>query len=861
MKGLRRLGIVLGIFLLVLLIGMFCVSFIFEKQIANAVLKGLNANLKEELYVEQFDLSLFSGFPNAAVNLTGVQLPGSIDNSGLLIEAEKLSLKFGLASLFSKRIRVRSIIIDDGAMLVYINRKGEASYNVFQTSDQEKDSEAPFALSLKECILKDIELIYIDEPSKIEASWNIDNLDLAGQFSNDQFSMKSTADFSSGFIETEDGRYLAGKKVGYIADIDIDLKKGEYIFREAELLVDKNSYTLKGEVLDQETYKDVDLEFEGDDESLASVVSLLPAQVQKRFGDFDSDGQFFFKGNILGKYSPTENPAVNFEFGLNNGKISSKLLDYDLKNVSFTAKFDNGEDRTNAKSAFEIPNFVGYLKRELIEFDLRVSDLDDPKVVLNFDGTLPMAGIHGLIGIEGINGGSGEIEITELNINGRYADMIDTRNVYRVSSSGNIEFDDASLKINGEKMSVDRGTVLIDDNDLTVEDLKIEGAGSEIILAGSIQNALPVLLADSLNTKSAELKFNGSLNARNMDFDRLAALGALQVDESDVGEKVLDSLKSEKIIKRERLTKLLDGAFDMEIEEFNYNKIEGENFKGRLAFDNNKLQLLNLGLDGMNGKIQINGDVNFKEESMLEATIDCIDLDIKELFRQCEDFGQEVLMAKHVKGRLNSKVFVDAFWDEEGNFLTDKLYVLSDLTLNDGELKDFKMLESFSTFVKAKDLGKVQFTETKNQFGIINQTLYIPTMFIQTTAMNLIISGKQEFDYDMEYLLKVNAGQVLWNKIKPFSKRLKPKKAKKKGFINVYVTVDGDIDEYDFKTGKKLYNERLAPYNSTFNRIRTDLQRKLNVNSIVEDSDWDDDSNAPDIEFDPGDQEELDMGN
>ena len=47
----------------------------------------------------------------------------------------------------------------------------------------------------------------------------------------------------------------------------------------------------------------------------------------------------------------------------------------------------------------------------------------------------------------------------------------------------------------------------LEDNQLLINDIKLEGAGTELILRGKAFNVIPVLFADSINSKNAELEF------------------------------------------------------------------------------------------------------------------------------------------------------------------------------------------------------------------------------------------------------------------------------------------------------------------------------------------------------------------
>jgi hypothetical protein len=76
-------------------------------------------------------------------------------------------------------------------------------------------------------------------------------------------------------------------------------------------------------------------------------------------------------------------------------------------------------------------------------------------------------------------------------------------------------------------------------------------------------------------------------------------------------------------------------------------------------------------------------------------------------------------------------------------------------------------------------------------------------MFVQSNALNLTLSGEHAFNNAIDYNIKVNAGQVLTNKLKRHNPRLAPKPARKKGFFNLYYAVKGTTDNPTYKTAKR----------------------------------------------------------
>ena len=96
----------------------------------------------------------------------------------------------------------------------------------------------------------------------------------------------------------------------------------------------------------------------------------------------------------------------------------------------------------------------------------------------------------------------------------------------------------------------------------------------------------------------------------------------------------------------------------------------------------------------------------------------------------------------------------------------------------------------------------MKFTNMQNYLEVSNQRLYIPVMFIQSNALNMSLSGVHTFNNDIDYKIKINAGQTVMNRVKKHDPDLDPLPAEK-GWFNLFYTIVGNVDVYDMKRGKK----------------------------------------------------------
>ncbi|HFA49688.1 MAG TPA: hypothetical protein ENJ95_11815 [Bacteroidetes bacterium] len=835
-KFFKKTLIGLAAAMLVLLLAAVVIAAFFQDAVGKKLIAEINKQLETELKVGGFELSLIKDFPNATASLHDVVVTGKF-GAGLL-EAQDMAFHFRLLSLFSSQVKVRSVGISDGALYVHIDKRGKGNFEIFKPT--ETTSESNFNISLKKAKLDNIELSYQDDKLRQEIRVQVEEAVFSGELSNKKYNLHSTAKLASNFIDLKDTRYFAGKKWGYDADIFVDLEQGQYDFKKVKVLVEDNIINLTGAIKKEKSHTFFDLVATTDDADLGSVIALLPEKQLQLLGGFSSRGKFHFSMDILGKLSAHESPSIESTLIMKDGQLAHPMLKEPMKEVSFEAGFTNGAGNSMQTSFFEIKNFKGYLHHELLTMHLKIEDFDDPFVDFQADGALPVGYLYDFFDHPGISGGDGEIEISDLDISGLYRDMVSTNHIFDVDMSGELEFDDASLKINGEEMTADKGKLIFKDNLISLEELKLEGTGGDIRFDGKIQNLLPVLFADSINSKDAKLIFSGEMYAGEMDLAKLRKMGDVPFDEGTLEEEVFDSLNTKKYERREHITDFLLGNFSAKVDRFNYNKIKGKNFNGQLVFNDSKMRVQG-NADGMDGRFAVDGTVFFQKEPHIEAKVSGDKIDVKKFFYQTENFGQDFLRHEHIEGNMNTKLLIHAYWDSTGVFISDKLHVWAGIGIQNGELKNFEILKELSSYVKVRDLRDVRFVDMQNWLEIKNSKFYLPVMFIQNNAMNMSISGEQTFDGKIDYAIKINAGQVLANKLKSRSNN-KPIKAKKKGFFNLYFNVYGTLDDFEYETNKNKVKNMFAQSEKRKRRIRAALIKEFGapLNMLREPVEWQD---------------------
>jgi hypothetical protein len=796
---LRRILIGLLFSVLSLLLLLVVIAAFFDKQVSQQLVAEINKNLKTELRVGDASLSLFSGFPAASIDLSQVRLKDAL--GGQLLVAEQLSFRFDLLSLFGDDLKIHSASLRDGAIRVVVNRAGKSNTDIFK---EEKNAKKPAAesklrLALEKAELQNVAILYENAPTQQVAEMIVNQADASGNFSAQQFRLSSQADLKVTRLDTDSSRYLAGEKLHYDAVLAVDLKRGAYGLQNVELTLGGNTFNVDGLAITKPDATELNFKLTSQEGDISMIANLLPGAYHAYFREFQSSGNYSCTGTVKGRLSKTETPAIGFEVALRDGKITSEMLQSPLRNVSFRARYNAQPD---GSGEFELADFKGDFGGQPLSLSLKVNQLDDPLVDFQANGVLPLDAAYGLFNDELITAGDGLVRLNRLSVQGRYADMTSMRRISQVNAAGEIQFSKAALTYNKIPLLAETGFLRLQDNEFRLDSFVLQAGKSDFTLQASAKNLLPVLFADSLNSADALLEFGGRLRSQHFDVGQLIEMFSVQTTASEAGgEAQLDSLKKEKNAERSMGMDKLKGVFEASINTFRYEKIEGKNFAGKFEFDRNSLNIKG-NAAAMQGDLALDGNARFDREPSLKMRITAHDLDLQTMLAQCESFGQEVITDANMRGRLNGRVVLWAYWDEAGTFDMKRLRALADVQATNGELLKVKMFEDFSTFVHLDDLRRIKFTDLQNYLEIKNERLYLPVMLIQSNALNMTLSGEHTFENDIDYKIKINAGQVLLNRLKKHDSDLDPL-PEKKGFFNLYYTIVGNLDKYDMKRKKK----------------------------------------------------------
>jgi hypothetical protein len=495
------------------------------------------------------------------------------------------------------------------------------------------------------------------------------------------------------------------------------------------------------------------LNLEGKKLNIQSFISLLPGEWRKFENEYRSDGEFYLKSKIRGNTAQGQIPDMEFDFGVRNGSVTYKPTDTRMKNLHVIGKFisiKNGKEW-----GLYINNFKANLKNSTFSGHFNYEVQKHPVMKFAINGNADLEELYDFMPVPGISSMQG---VVHLNINfegeSRNTREFTFDDYQRSSMSGTAMLNDVTVQMKGQHhpFSKMNGTLEFNRSDATIRSLKGNIGSSDLTLNGTVKN-LPAYLF----IQDAPLHIDAEAYSAQVILHEWLS--------NEDSEKPADQPVKEFHLK---LPDRVNVTLNMQIDKLVFNKFKAENIRGRFTFRNRSLQAESVSLNAFGGSVKLSGIANGKEETIIRVSLDASlqGIQLSRLFEECGNFGQKTITHENLNGKVDATIMLSMHFTDALQAELPSVQVNSQLTIQSGELIRFKALDALSKFIRVEELRHVKFATLTNQIRIENETIIIPEMQINSSAMNLVLSGTHTFNNQIDYRFNVFLKDLLAQKFK-----------------------------------------------------------------------------------------------
>jgi hypothetical protein len=791
-KIIKKLSIVITLAILAFVIFSLITAFLFSEKIEKSVIKNITSNINSEIVMGNVSFELFEEFPYSAVKISNLYIQESRNfGNDTLIFTKQAYIKFNLFEMLSQNIIINNITLNNGLVSLKYD-KNDNNYNFFNNSGKGNLNLNNIKLSNTEFRYKKVKnktKIIIDCKDIFIKKSDINKVEIYGN----AYSQK---------LEVYSKDYINNKELKL--KLNIQNKEKDLELEKSSIQINDLNFTLSGSL--KNNY--LKLFLAGKNHSISSFIKNTPTHLNQIYSSFLADGVINYSGEIKGEISKLKNLNLDLKYRVDNGFFEIKKYPFSLSEISCSGIINNGIESNFKTTQISFEKFIAKTKKGNVEGVFVVNNLNNYFLKANFKSNWDLQEANYYFSESPLYETSG---------------TIDAQTVYK----GNISFDESfnmlfteaehssSVSLSDVKFNYRNypQPIQIFSSDFSIENNKIKVLNSTIYIKdsdlnfkGNINNILRYILLDDYS----QFNIDGDLNSKTLNLKSL----------------LFSDDKDQKINERFNMPKYFTLKLNTEIESLTYDNIYPNNIKGELAYNNNSLTAKDLSLNIFSGKMILNGKFYQKDLNQFKATssIKLEKVNINKVFIAFNNFGQDFIQHKHIKGVCSSNLIVNALLDSSLSFKPNDLDISAKISIEEGELINFKPLESVSNFVKLKDLSHIKFSKLENEIKIKEKIISIPSMEIKSNALSLLISGKHQFNQKYNYKINLLLSELLSKRFRNKTPAFNQKDTLIPLKTNMQLKMVGNKDDI------KISFEKLKIKENIKDGIRKEI---ININKII----------------------------
>lgn len=714
-----------------------------QDQILNFVVTELNQSLKAEIKVKTYTLDLFSHFPEVAIHFSDVGcLEVTPQPNEQLFTFKSLYVNLNFWDVIQQNYDIKKLSVEDGSVNIKVYKDGSNNYTFWNPSSDTSSTR----IELSEVIFTNTQFYFFEQESGVVINTLIEDLSLTGEFWKEEFSAQiafNTNDFN---LSINEDVFLAESRVS--AKTKFLTNPQTVSISNGNLEINTLKFNVDGTILDKSsTWK-----IAGTNLELPRFIEAIP----KTFLPLKDDMQTKGLANVTTVLTSDFNGVdISSSLEVINASYSSSKSPVFIENLSFIATYSNGKRNNLTTSSLHIENAKGKTQTGSFFCDADIQNFKRPSIFINGDVALNLGELMKISKPGIFEEVKGEVKssFTASNTYASFAE-IQTLALSNASFSGTMELQKGFLKFSHSNFKLENisASLGLNGKDLTIKNLELESGESQF----SANGILTKVLHFGTHDMTPFLKLN--INAEQVNVQEIANW--------QFGEP-----------NSENSTLPFNFETNLSVTHFFWDGFNGTALKGKVTGTPSAVQGTGLSFNSSEGLIKGDFDVSTAYRSM-QASADISNLEISKLFKEFKNFGQKDLTDKNIRGKLNTRIDLKLSFDQNWVFIPNSMWMKSDLLIENGELNDYKPLESLETFAAKEDLKKVQFSTLQNTINIENSRIYIPQMHIASNALNLDIEGIHYFNSNIDYSIRLELTKVL-------SGGKKPKSGGYDGFVSI----------------------------------------------------------------------------
>lgn len=774
MKLLKRLFFYLLLAIGVLLIASGASVYFYKDQIIQRFISEANKHLNTPVKIGKIDISMWSDFPNLAIEFTDVYIEDSHTGTYPLFTAKKVSFFLNPVEVWQGKYSIRGLQITSSETNLKINKDGSANYIILKEHSGGGGGSS-IVFDLRNVRLQDSHVIYRDVSRVQEHIFNSEKLVASIHAKADVYKILAKGDITTEKIGVQSNTFLQMKRFDVNADLLYDDIEKNLKINPSQLELHSAMFELSGSY----AFKDknlIDIHCDGKNTDIQTLLSLLPENTSRRVSKYESDGDVYFNLDVKGEIGKRTNPSISVRFGCTNTTLYHPDYKSRIENANLEGSFASPSPTDLANAVLFLKNVNGTLNGRSFQTDLSIQNFENPYVSFVFKGDLEAASITNFYPIEYLTELSGDIGI-DISFEGQTALLKKKSTAQQVTANGSVDMRHLDFKYGSQRIQFEdlNGSLQFTNNDLALSNVIGKLENSHFELNGFFKNIITFLLFEN-----QPIGIETDLKSDFIDLDQLFEIGFGKEGSSDYSFSISPNLYLN---------------FNCDVKSMHYKKFKPSNITGNLLIKSQTAAARNIEFQAMGGSLSLNGIVDAKNNKAIDviSSFKVNGVNVDSAFYVFENFQQDFIQDKHLKGRAYADVELEMTLNEKLKLYQETLVANISTTIRDGQLNDFEPLHKLDRYLDDDGLNQLRFADLRNNIHIENKTVYIPQMEVRSNVTTIQISGTHTFDQHIDY--RVIAPLRSRKKIDP-DEAFGAIEDSQTGQSRIYLKIIGTTDDY-----------------------------------------------------------------
>jgi hypothetical protein len=638
-------------------------------------------------------------------------------------------------------------------------------------------------------------------------SASLENVDFSGNFSEDKYEMHNDATIFVHRFYENNVQIISDKSIYINSEVLIDNIKNSYTLQQSELKIQDLTFYLNGNIIEHKDAVMLDIQSKGDNLKIEQLISLIPPEKQDKFEDYSSSGIINYSARINGMLSHTQSPEISIDFTAKNATLESPA-GIEISKIELKGNFYNAANKSLLNSKITVDNVSGNTPKGSFAGNFILSGLENPYLSTNISASLDLEEIKDFFKLDTFSVLTGKVDANIL-YKGNVSELSKQENYSHLNASGKIALHKVQFSFNNEQTpyKIDTLFAKVSQTDLYIQQAYVNILNNKLYLQLTVNNILQYLLEENQT-----ITINATVKATHLNLTQLLSKNTTQETTSKLYLNFPDKVKLK---------------LSAQIDTLTFGKFMAQNLQTNISYANQSLYIHKANFVTCNGQFMINGDIIQNSEKQFlasgEATLNNVDIHC--FFDQMDNFGQNEIVADNIYGIANLQTEFIIPFDTLLNINTKQLYALTNLEINKGRLVNYQTIMALSDYIEVDELKDIKFATLKTNVEIKNEKIIIPKTRIESSALNVTLSGIQGFDGSLDYHFSVMMNDILWRKAKNKNKNTEFGYVTDDGTgrAELFLYMRGNINQYkigyDTKELKEKWKESLREEKHTIKQI------------------------------------------